>query len=188
MIYFRQGSPARHFGHLPFAATLKKKGQSALSAVCGRQIATQARVAPLREVIATGRRGPIRWSRTVKPVQLPQKYFPWRPLEAFPLTSKSWGWSHKVLLVCCTSGNVFQDVSPPHLRATRCRHLTRSLLGPRPPLAQHRPPRRWCIPWERSTVNAASRLGCCVAGSDFQDILPPHSYPHSRATQCRHLQ
>ena len=54
MIYFRQGSPARHFGHLPFAATLKKKGQSALSAVCGRQIATQARVAPLREVIATG--------------------------------------------------------------------------------------------------------------------------------------
>ena len=56
MICFQQGSPARHFGHLPFAATLKKKGQSALSAVCGRQIVTQARVAPLREVVATGRR------------------------------------------------------------------------------------------------------------------------------------
>ena len=80
MIYFRQGSPARHFGHLPFAATLKKKGQSALSAVCGRQIATQARVAPLREVIATGRRGPFRWSRTVKKRATPSKIF---PLEAF---------------------------------------------------------------------------------------------------------
>ena len=53
MIYFRQGSPARHFGHLPFAATLKNEGQSALSAFCGRQTVTQARVAPLREVVAT---------------------------------------------------------------------------------------------------------------------------------------
>ena len=80
MICFQQGSPARHFGHLPFAATLKKKGQSALSAVCGRQIATQARVAPLREVIATGRRGPFRWSRTVEQRATPSKIF---PLEAF---------------------------------------------------------------------------------------------------------
>ena len=80
MICFQQGSPARHFGHLPFAATLKNEGQSALSAFCGRQTVTQARVAPLREVIATGRRGPFRWSRTVEQRATPSKIF---PLEAF---------------------------------------------------------------------------------------------------------
>ena len=81
MICFQQGSPARHFGHVPFAATLKKKGQSALSAVCGRQIATQARVAPLREVFATGRQGPIPASRTVKQRATPSRIFPLEALQ-----------------------------------------------------------------------------------------------------------
>ena len=80
MICFQQGSPARHFGHLPFAATLKNEGQSALSAFCGRQTVTQARVAPLREVIATGRRGPFSGPVASEQRATPSKIF---PLEAF---------------------------------------------------------------------------------------------------------
>ena len=81
MICFQQGSPARHFGHLPFAATLKNKGQRALSAVCGRQIVTQARVAPLREVAATGRRRPISGRVPSEQRATPSKIFPLEALQ-----------------------------------------------------------------------------------------------------------
>ena len=101
IICSKQGSPARLFGHMPSAATLKKKDQSALSEVCGRQIATQARVAPLREVIATGRRGPIFWSRSVKQHATPSKIFPLEALQkkyiGCPSPAFRGGRRHKVL-------------------------------------------------------------------------------------------